>query len=39
MRELIRSHTVKRIPANTKAFRIAREELDRYAALMLKNSF
>lgn len=39
IRKLVQSHTIKRIPETTKAILIAREELDRYAALMLKNSF
>jgi hypothetical protein len=39
MRKLVQSHTIKRIPETTKAILIAREELDRYAALMFKNSF
>ena len=39
MRELIRSHTIMRISENTRGFRIARQELDRHAALMFKNSF
>jgi helix-turn-helix protein len=39
VRVLVWEHKLKRIPENTHGYRIPREELDRYAAEQVRNSF
>ena len=39
VRQAIREHIIKRVPAKTKGWRISKEELDRYAAELNKIAF
>jgi excisionase family DNA binding protein len=39
VRILVTTHAIKHIPERMQAYRIAREELDRYVAEQIKNSF
>jgi excisionase family DNA binding protein len=39
VRVLVWEHKLKRIPENTHGYRIPREELDRYAADQVRNSY